>query len=154
MKKVLHTLVASGGILLHGSSSKFDEVHPHYTDNELAICATPFPEIAITMAVLRSCGLGQRGYTASINKNSCNLVISVCEKVLADLLYKNPVGYVYALDASYFLEKRDAFEYRAYNSLYVQQCMRVTKAHLPFFPIEGQTSYKVPLNRSLANLVN
>ncbi len=152
MRKVLQSLVASGNTLLHGSPKQFDEAFPSLADDELAVCATPCAEIAITMALMKAC-IGRGGYTASLSKSKCNLEIRVCEKLLSALLHKKVVGYVHVMDAAHF-SKKSPFEFRAYESLYVQKSIKVTNEDLPFVPVAGQLIYKIPVNRNVTAMVN
>ncbi|MDB5254676.1 MAG: hypothetical protein JWL92_52 [Candidatus Nomurabacteria bacterium] len=153
MRTVLHTLVTNGNILLHGSPHLLEEIHPHFADDEIAICATPFPELAIIMAIFKACKLGKMGYTATLNKKTCCLTVRTCEKTVATLMAHDLVGYVYVIDADGFSEK-SPFEYRIYNSIYAQKRIAITKSDLPFMPTYGQTEYKILLNRQLASVVN
>ncbi len=135
MRKVLQSLVASGNTLLHGSPKQFDEAFPNLTD------------------MIKACGPGRAGYSAHLSKTKCTLEIRVCEKMLSALLHKNVVGYVHVVDSAHF-SKKGNFEYRAYDSLYVQKSLKVTTADLPFMPVDGQFVYKIPVDRKLVTMVN
>ncbi len=155
MRKVLQSLVAKGGILLHGSPHLLQEIHPHYTDEEMAICATPYAEIAIVMAIFKAGSPhGHKGYTATLTKNSCCLIVKMCEKTLKELLGHSLYGYVYTVDAEAFSKTGPPFEFRTYDSIYVQERIPITKNDLPFIPIHGQTEYKIRLDRQLAQAIN
>jgi hypothetical protein len=143
--KTLRHLVLHDKCLLHGSPRKIEELRPHYTDGEMAVCATPYVEIAIFMAVVNACRPGTTGIFTSINRKKCSAEFSMCDQVLHTLLQNDVQGYVYALDAQGF-KKWTPFEHRVYESLYSLRTLSVGKEHLPFLPTEGQTSYKVPLN--------
>lgn len=151
--QILRDVVLNEKSLLHGSPKKIEELRPHYTDDEMAICATPFPEIAIFMAVAAACKPGTHGFMVSIRDKKWSVQFNICEHILAVLLQKDVKGYVYVLDSENF-QRRNMFEHRAYESLYSMKTLSVTKEHLPFIPIEGQTCYKVPLNPLLAVAFN
>ena len=153
MRKVLHTLVTQGGILLHGSPNLLEEIHPHFADGEIAICATTFPELAIIMGVFKACGPCRMSYVATHHKGTYCIKISMCEKALAALLYDDPIAYVYSIDAEDF-SKKSPFEYRLYDSIYTQKRIAVSKKDLPFMPVSGQTNYTVILNRQLASVLS
>ncbi len=147
----LRHLVASERCLLHGSPKKVDELHPHFTDGELALCATQYPEIAIFMALTRGCKDGKSAYTISTSGSRWAVTFTICENILKQLLDENFRGYVYALDAEGFT-KSNHVEYRLFESRYSLRSMTVTRADLPFFLIEGEMLYTVPLNPLFAHL--
>lgn len=149
----LRDVVLNEKCLLHGSPTKIDELRPHYTDGEMAICATPFSEIAVFMAVVAACKPGSHSFVVSIKNGKCSVEFTMCKHILARLLQNDAKGYVYVLDSEGF-KKRDIFEHRAYESLYCMRTLTVTKEHLPFIPIPGELHYKVLLDPLFAAVFN
>jgi hypothetical protein len=152
--KILRNVVLTENCLLHGSPKKIEEIRLHYTDGEMAICATPYPEIAVFMAVVNACRPGNSGILMTIHQKKYFVKFTLCERMLSVLLRNDVRGYVYALDAESFKSKTPPFEYRAYESLYSTRVLSVGKEHLPFMPMEGQTTYNVLLNPIFAHPFN
>lgn len=143
MRDLLLSEVQRNDVLLHGSPRKIHQLLPHFTDEEVAICATPYPEIAIFMAVAGACKQGRYGYSVTPHKNGVmSLVFTLCKEKVTSLLKEKPSGFIYAIDNKPF-KKFDIVEYRAYVPLYVSKSFEVTTASLPFTLLEGETVYKV-----------
>lgn len=144
MRNTLLSEVRQGGVLLHGSPRKIHQIIPQLTDEEVAICATPYPEIAIFMAVVGACKQGKYGYSVSIKDKRNNIAMitfALCEEKVAALLQQKPSGFVYTLDNQPF-KKVDLVEYRTYEPLYTRKKFEVTTANLPFTLLEGETVYR------------
>lgn len=144
MRNTLISEVRSNNVLLHGSPKKIHQLLPQLTDEEVAICATPYPEIAIFMAVVGACKQGHYGYSVhkKNNSNLLTLTFTMCEEKINTLLKQNPSGFVYTIDSQPF-KKVDLVEYRTYEPLYTGKKFEVTTANLPFPLLEGETVYKV-----------
>ncbi|MES2224524.1 MAG: hypothetical protein V4478_00890 [Patescibacteria group bacterium] len=151
--EIINKAVLTEQVLLHGSPKVIDEIHPHYADDEMAVCATPYSEIAIFMAIINSCRPGNCGFKSTITSKKCFVEFMICDRIIASLLSKEVVGYVYALDSRGFSLWR-GFEYRSYEPLYSLQRFTVKKENLPFYPILGQNTYTVTLKREMAAMFN
>ncbi len=150
--EILNKAVLHEQCLLHGSGSKFNEVWPHFTDGEMAICATPFSGLAIFMGVVVAGIKGGRShYKVFIDEKKYAIDFVVCNRTLDHLLYEEPKGVVHLLHFTHF-QKKDPVEHRAYDPMYSMRTLTVTKKDLPFMPLEGQTSYRVPLNPMYASV--
>lgn len=144
MRNTLISEVRSNNVLLHGSPKKIHQLLPQLTDEEVAICATPYPEIAIFMAVAGACKQGRYGYSVSMKGKKNNIAMitfALCEEKVAALLTQNPLGFVYTLDNQPF-KKVDLVEYRTYEPLYTRKKFEVTPADLPFTLLEGERVYR------------
>jgi len=143
MKKILQKHVAENNVLLHGSPKKIDELSPRFADNEMVVCATSYPEIAIFMAIVGACKNGQSKYSVQYKRGGQTIIIfTLCKDRLQDLLTTDPVAFVYTIDAAHFNEISPV-EHRTYDSVYVQDKFIVKKRDLPFIPLEHQNEYKV-----------
>lgn len=145
MRNTLISEVRSNNVLLHGSPKKIHQLLPQLTDEEVAICATPYPEIAIFMAVAGACKQGGRyGYSVSTKGKKNDIIMitfTLCEEKVAALLTQNLLGFVYTLDNQPF-KKVDLVEYRTHEPLYTGKKFEVTPANLPFTLLEGETVYR------------
>ena len=89
--KDLRTLVQTENVLLHGSRHIFHEIRPHLTDGEMAVCATPYPEIATPMAILTACTPGLPAYILNFKiLQDGNVEFGICYGILNRLLNTDP----------------------------------------------------------------
>ncbi len=153
IKELLKKHVLEDGVLLHGSPRQLTEIKPFFTDNEFAVCATQHPELAIFMAVVGACKTGSFSFDVFKKDRNCKASLRLCPDKLQDLIRNEVIGYVYLLDAAPFRQYKPS-EYRAYESLYAQQRITVTKEHLPFFPTPGQLHYDIHLDHRVACAIN
>ena len=153
IKELLKKHVLEDGVLLHGSPRQLTEIKPFFTDGEFAVCATQHPELAIFMAVVRACKTGSFSFGVFKKDRNCKASLKLCSDKLQYLMNNEVIGYVYSLDSTPFKQYK-SFEYRAYESLYVQQRFVVTKEHLPFFPTPGQLHYDIHLDHRVHHAFN
>jgi|GEM_PF-2588358 len=153
MRKLLQKLVANQNVLLHGSPRKLGEIKTSFTDKQMAICATHCPELAIFMALVKTCKYGTPDYRVSgKNSDPVRVTFTLCPEQLQYLITTDPTAYVYAVDAENF-ERIDFIEHRTYDSVYISDIYVINKTHLPFMFVEDQFEYSFILPNSSAKLL-
>lgn len=151
-RAILRNAVQKENVLLHGNASPrtLHEIRPSLThDNEMAVCATPYPEIAIYYAVLKACTSGLRGYRFGYESHKNGKIeFYLCQGILDRLLNSKVQGSVYVFPKESFVQWKGN-EYRAYESLYSDRVLTVSNEHLPFLPTDGQNRYMIKLDQSV-----
>lgn len=146
-KKLLLGLEKSGQFVFHGSSRELGFLEPRQPysldektgklekDGGLAVCATPYAEIAIFASIVNSENTSQghrSSYGVEKNEQTGQPIIDcrASEKTMEQINEKELVGFVYVFKKEDFYE-RDSMEWRSEKEITPIQIVAVGKKDLP-----------------------
>jgi hypothetical protein len=147
--QMLENIVIKEKVLLHGSPNYFYELRPSRILGKRIVCATQFAEIAVLMAILRACR-GKIIKYQPVSSAECPYIdLRIKLAKLHHLLSTDEaIGYVYMIDRDGF-KKESLEEFRIFEPRFVRKPIKVTKADLPFVPVPGTTTYRIPLKAEI-----
>lgn len=151
----LINLVSTGDTILHGSPKIFSEVRPRKIGDQLAVCATVVPEIALYHALLLDTPGGRKkgtpgkmdGEWSFYKQRHKSAVLKIrINQTKLDFLLLNPKlqGYIYPMD-TYDFDRKGLAECRLGKSRFLRTRIAINENDLPFTPIPGQLEYKLVL---------